>query len=283
MGRRAEDTATAVGELLYGDIDKERGSIALARVNWLHSRYGSLITQDDLKYTLSLFVSEPFDMNEQFEWRSFTHLEKQARFVFWREVGARMGITNLPQTLAELRAWSNSYSEKKSIYAPSNEQVGDATFAVLLDPVPSFLKRFAKQAALTLIDDHTRTAFGWQRPPRLLSLVVPKLLALKGIVSGYLLFPRITPPGFLQTTEKINEKGHHVVTRKGFLFQPWYVVAGCSAIGEFGYGKPGQGFHEEGFVSEQLGPERLRHQGVDVTVSRASEMRGQAAKCPFFM
>lgn len=60
-------------------IDLERGSTALARMNWLHSRYGNLITRDDKLFTLALFVFEPFYFCEKFEFRPLTELEKEAR------------------------------------------------------------------------------------------------------------------------------------------------------------------------------------------------------------
>lgn len=77
--RRAEDTAVFIGEFLYGGLDSERGCVALARLNWLHGRYGALITRDDLLYTLSLFVFEPATWARKYEWREMSQLEQEAR------------------------------------------------------------------------------------------------------------------------------------------------------------------------------------------------------------
>ena len=281
--RRAEDTATIITDSLFGDIDGERGTKAIARMNWLHARYGSLVTQDDLRYVLSLFVYEPIYMNQRFEWRGLTELEKQARYVFWRELGARMEIKDIPNTAEALYDWAERYADKAFVYAPSNEQVGNATIGVLLRPMPDFVKPMARQAALVLLDDRTRNAFGWPAPPAYLYWLVPKLLALKGLVSGYLLFPRTSEPGFLRFHETVDEEGVTHVQREGFLFEPWYCAEGSSSIGLFGFGKPSSKWNSSGFVSELLGPERLKGQGRDIVIKKAEQMRERAAGCPFYM
>lgn len=79
-GRRAEDTTVVIGEFVNGGgLDSERGTAALARMNFLHGRYGNLITREDKLYTLSLFIFEPALFIEKYEWRPLTPLEAQAR------------------------------------------------------------------------------------------------------------------------------------------------------------------------------------------------------------
>lgn len=79
--RRAEDTGVILAELMAedGGLDGERATGALSRMNWLHRRYGSRITRDDLLYTLSLFIFVPTEWCEKFEWRPLTELEQEAR------------------------------------------------------------------------------------------------------------------------------------------------------------------------------------------------------------
>lgn len=85
-GRRAEDTGIFINEFSGGGmshevagLDTERGSIALARMNWLHSRYGNLISRDDKLFTLALFIFEPYYFCEKFDFRPLNELEKEAR------------------------------------------------------------------------------------------------------------------------------------------------------------------------------------------------------------
>jgi len=102
VGKRAEDTAIILTEFLIGGLDSDRGSKALAKMNWLHRRYGNKIRQPEMLHTLALFVLEPMRWIERFEWRKMTKLEKVAVFVYWREIGYRMGMNDLPKTLEEL-------------------------------------------------------------------------------------------------------------------------------------------------------------------------------------
>lgn len=57
--KRAEDTSVILTEFLVGSMDSDRGSKALAKMNWMHRRYGSKIKQPELLHTLAMFVLEP--------------------------------------------------------------------------------------------------------------------------------------------------------------------------------------------------------------------------------
>ena len=281
-GRRAEDTALLIIELLGQGLDSEAGSTALSRMNYLHSRYGKLITRDDLLYTLSLFVFEPIDFIADYEWRPLSPLEAHARYVFWREVGARMGISDIPRTMADFRQWKEEYHKIATVYDPENVKTADATVDVLLGPLPKFARPFGQQASIVLLDDRVRTAFGWQRAsPSLLYWLVPATLRLRALVVRYLLYPRTEPPAFLQSSPSTDGK---TFVRKGFVFQPWYVSAGASRFGAVGYGKPGGArWKSEGFQHVSLGPERLSEVGLDKTLQDAQTLRERAGVCPFFM
>lgn len=87
-------------------IDDPRGAIAIARMNYIHSRYGSSISNDDLLYTLSVFVLEPAKWYARYEWRALSPLEKEANYVFYAHVGRCMGIQYIPESLQELVGWS---------------------------------------------------------------------------------------------------------------------------------------------------------------------------------
>lgn len=71
-----------------------RGAIAIARTNWLHSKYPIVShlklwhhkvnifqlnkqSNDDFLYTLALFIIEPAVWMEKYEWRGLTPLERQ--------------------------------------------------------------------------------------------------------------------------------------------------------------------------------------------------------------
>lgn len=55
VGKRAEDTGVLLTEFIVGELDSERGLKALAKVNWLHRRYGKRIRHDEMLFTLAMF------------------------------------------------------------------------------------------------------------------------------------------------------------------------------------------------------------------------------------
>jgi hypothetical protein len=76
-GRRYADTGLLITEFLGHSPTSERTNAAIARMNYLHSRYqkAGKISNDDMLYTLSLFVLEVERWVGLYEWRSLTPLE----------------------------------------------------------------------------------------------------------------------------------------------------------------------------------------------------------------
>src|SRR5687767_7475550 len=92
--RRYEDTSLLIGEFLIHDPREQRTADAIARMNYLHGPYlkSGKITNDDLLYTLSVFITEPISWINRFEWRQVTDLEICALGTFWKSIGDAMSI-----------------------------------------------------------------------------------------------------------------------------------------------------------------------------------------------
>lgn len=224
-----------------------------------------------------------------------------SRYIHWREIGARMGIEDIPGTRAELLEWSTAYAKKHMVYDPRNGKVGDATFAVLLKDAPRFMWPLGRKVGMVLLDDQMLQAFGWEKPSAWLYWLVPRLLKIKGIVSANLLLPRTTPPPHVTSSVRCafagvaeSEKsgkpapdvGQPVIVRDGYIFEPYYVAENGPHMGALGLGTPGKAeYSPGGYVTSRLGPERLYNQGVEETLKNAAEMRAHAqeGKCPFFV
>lgn len=142
VGKRAEDTGVILTEFLVGSMDSDRGSKALAKMNWIHRRYGNKIKQPELLHTLAMFVLEPIRWLKEREWRPLTGLEKVAIFRYWKEIGNRMGITDIPDTLEELEIWTVEY-EKTNVYFTKNNRCGGG---------------FGNQGRLYTVDNSTKPA-----------------------------------------------------------------------------------------------------------------------------
>jgi len=72
-GKRLVDTGVLIAEFVLNPFDEERHARAVARMNWLHKHYK--IENEDLLYTLSVYVSEPERWIRKYDWRSMTELE----------------------------------------------------------------------------------------------------------------------------------------------------------------------------------------------------------------
>lgn len=79
-GRRYSDTVILIVEFLSHSPTSERANSAIARMNYLHGRYqkAGKISNDDLLYTLSLFVLEVERWVRTYDWRMLTPMEKCA-------------------------------------------------------------------------------------------------------------------------------------------------------------------------------------------------------------
>lgn len=76
-GRRYVDTTILIVEFMGKEPASERACSAIARMNYLHGRYqkAGKISNDDMLYTLSLFILEVPRWVDKFEWRTLTPLE----------------------------------------------------------------------------------------------------------------------------------------------------------------------------------------------------------------
>ena len=288
VGKRAEDTSIILTEFLVGSIDSDRGSKALAKMNWLHRRYGTKIKQPELLHTLAMFVLEPIRWLAKYEWRPLTELEKVAIFVYWKEIGNRMGIKNIPDSLEELEAWTEVYEETNVYFTENNKRCADATMGLFLRNVSMFLRGFAQHAAVSLFEEKSRLALGYEAPPRWIAGLIATFFQARKFAIRHLFLPRLHE---LDPLAKPDATGR--LFRDAWAFEPWYVKATVKIRLEAWFwtkGKvvPGVQFRSEGFLVEELGPAEFEMASREQVVGEAEEMRGYAEKggavglgCPF--
>jgi hypothetical protein len=189
--RRYDDTALLVAEITEHGYDSERGRAAIRRMNQLHRRYE--ISNDDYLYVLSTFIYEPERWNARFGWRKATHNEKLANYYFWREVGRRMNIRDIPPDNEAFRAWKDEYERQQFRYSPSNQVIGEATVRVFLSWLPALLRPLARESVYAVMDDTLREAFGFPKPHGLIYALIDGAMALRAWVYRNLLPPRTKP------------------------------------------------------------------------------------------
>jgi hypothetical protein len=181
FGRRAQkrydDTDIIISELMEWGYDSERGRAALRRMNQIHSRF--TIANDDYLYVLSTFVFEPIRWNARYGWRPMCEQERLAMFFFWREVGRRMNIKNLPDGYDEFERYSLDYERNRVRYSETNHRVGAATRDLFLSWFPAPLRPLVRPAIYALMDDALIVAFGFPRPSFLMRGLVRGLMRLR--------------------------------------------------------------------------------------------------------
>lgn len=289
VGKRAEDTAVFLGEFLAGDIDSERGRLAMSKLNWLHHRYS--ILEGDYVHTLSLFVLEPQRWIERYEWRPMTRLEKVAHFLYWREIGHRMGFGGIPETLEELETWKLEYEKTHLYYVPENRTVTDATVDLFLRQSPKFLHGILRSLFVSFIDEKVvREALGYPDPPAWATFVTSGFFRARGWMIRHFFLPRGEQ---LDPLAKPGPDGRLYRDTRFVGFEPWYVADTwynrfSMWLSSGGKLAPGDKFQSKGYLPEELGPAGFEKMSREPVRNQAKAMDeyakmggASAAGCPF--
>ena len=168
--RRYDDTALIIATLAEHGYDHPRGRQAIRMMNRFHRPHD--IGNGDMLYVLSTFIFEPIRWVERYGWRQLTEAERQANFHFWFEVGQRMAIREIPETLETFAQFQREYEDEHIVHHPANRAVAEATLAALQAGHPRFTHWAARWAVYSLLDDPLRRAFGYPKAPAPLSWLV---------------------------------------------------------------------------------------------------------------
>ena len=164
--KRYDDTALLMVELVDHGYDSPRGREALRVINRQHAMYD--ITNDDMLYVLSTFVFEPLEWIDSVGWRRLHPHERLAAFHFYRGVGQRMKISDIPEDMGEFRRWRDDYEARHFRYARTNHLIGTYTLELMCSWYPEPLRPLVRKVTLSLVDADMTRAFGfpWQSPAR---------------------------------------------------------------------------------------------------------------------
>ncbi|WP_245673763.1 oxygenase MpaB family protein [Actinoplanes rectilineatus] len=143
-------------------------------VNRAHGRYA--ITNDDMLYVLSTFVYDPIDWLDRFGWRPLHPHERVAAFHYYREVGSRMGIHDIPDTYQAFRNFKVDYEKANFVYTEDNRVVGTYTIDLFASWFPGFLRPAARLGVRSLLDERMLRAFGFDAAPRWLTVAAEAAL-----------------------------------------------------------------------------------------------------------
>lgn len=160
--KRYDDTDILISEIMEHGYDSERGRRAIKRMNALHGRFA--IAKDNFLYVLSTFAFAPIRWNERFGWRRMIEKERLALFHFWRAVGHRMNIHDIPECYADFEQFNLDYEKRHHRYNEANHRVGLATRNLFMSWFPSFTRPFVRHVIHAMMDESLLEAFGFPKP-----------------------------------------------------------------------------------------------------------------------
>lgn len=173
--KRYDDTELILAEILENGYDSPQAKRAFARMNAMHQRFR--IANDDYLYVLSTFIFVPMYWMERFGWRPFTQKEKQAIYLYYREVGKRMHIKDIPESVEDFEAFHLAFEEKHFRCTPTNVEISEYTIRLLLSfYIPTWLHGVGKPIVRALMDERLLRAMGMKAAPTWLIKTVEGIL-----------------------------------------------------------------------------------------------------------
>jgi hypothetical protein len=219
--KRYDDTVLILDAVLEHGTASDQGRAAIRRMNEMHRAHG--VGNDDLRYVLATFVVMPIRWIDDFGWRRMTETERVASSNYYRHLGRRMGIRDIPGTWQAFSRLLDAYEHAHFGFDPGGRDVAESTLALLAtfpphDRLPAAL---AQRMSLAVMDDPLLDAFRFPRPHPLLRSLVRGGLKARGRAVRFL--PPRREPYFARQLPQIRS------------YPDGYEVAG---LGTFPHGCP---------------------------------------------
>jgi ER-bound oxygenase mpaB/B'/Rubber oxygenase, catalytic domain len=161
--KRAIDTALLMLELVDHGFSHPRGQQVVRRLNRIHRRYK--IANDDYLYVLGTLVFVPTRWLERYGWRPVCCHERTATYLFYRELGRRMGIGDIPASYQAFERWFDAFERAHLGVTPASRRLWQASRELLAGRFPAPLGSLAGGLADALLDERLRQAVGIDAPP----------------------------------------------------------------------------------------------------------------------
>ncbi|KAF5967529.1 dephospho kinase protein [Fusarium bulbicola] len=287
-GKRVVDTEILIREVQHNSRLSSRYQTAVARMNYLHSRYrqAGKILDEDLLHTLGSSVVEIYGIFKSEEWRPLSDVEKCAVGAVHMALGQDMEIPFRPlpssstgwkdgiHFATELRDWTLRYEENVALPTEAND-------------------RYVRVKIIGVeLGDVMRESLGIESTGPVLSSALSGVKTLRRLALRHFSLPR---PAFLASKalpETPNpDTGLYNLTH--FSAEPWYTKPswwttygpGAQIIRVLGGKLPESvsgKFKPEGYDLTTIGPQPQEGKGMD---SMATTIRGleshNLTTCPF--
>lgn len=182
--KRYDDTTLMLSGIAEKGYDSDYGKTVITTMNYLHGRWN--LKNEDMLYVLSTFVFEPIRWHKKYGWRKPTYHEELANFYFWREVGIRMKIEDIPESMEEYERFNIEHERKYFRYDDANRAIGDATVNLFVNWYPAIIRPLVREVILSFMDDPLLEAMGFKKPHSSIRWVAHTGLKLLGFAMRFM-------------------------------------------------------------------------------------------------
>ncbi|RLK52850.1 oxygenase MpaB family protein [Microbacterium telephonicum] len=182
--KRYDDTALLLETPTRHGFDDPEARAAIRRVNRMHHAYD--IPDHQFRYVLSTFVVVPKRWLDAYGKRRLTVREVEASVRYYRELGAHMGIRDIPETYAGFARLMDEYEAEHFGFDAGARRVADATLGLLVTFHPRLPPRAVALFSRALMDDALLAALDYPAPPRVVVALSRAALRLRGRIAGML-------------------------------------------------------------------------------------------------
>jgi len=218
-----------------------------------------------------------------------TPLEEFAQFVFWREIGDRMGIPReiVPKTHAELIAWYRRYENDYMKFTEESRHAGEGTVALMVSSIPlKSLRPYIRKAIIACLEDHLRVAMGFEEVSPAYYKTIITFCRIRSFFMQYLTLARYYRSPIAISREP-DSKGRYI--RYMYIFAPYYVPRTPKSILQgllTGLMPSKEKYHSEGFIMEEdVGPAYFQGKGAKEVRENAKNLpssdKGVKFGCPY--
>lgn len=193
--KRYDDTDLILSEIIENGLN-ERGLRVIEQLNWIHSNYP--ISNEDNLYVLSTFVFDSADWINKYGYRKLVLNEELAGFYVWKDIGEKMHIQNIPDTIEAFKKYHDDYEQKHFLYTEANVKVARATEDLMLGwYLPKALFDVARPFLHAVMQPDLLKAFNYTEPGKGMRTLATTALRARSFAAS--LFPRKTP--YIRTKE----------------------------------------------------------------------------------
>jgi hypothetical protein len=198
--KRYEDSGIILATVF--ERDGERKDEAIRRMNAIHAYYQ--ISNDEYLYQLYSFVLEHIRIMNIYGYRRLCRNEELAIMYFYIDLGAKMGVQDIAQTLDDMQSFNIEFETARLKYSPTNQKITSSLLRFLVSNVPGAMRSFMSQLIVSLFPAHVYWA---TRPIPPVSGFMKAFihLCLRGhaLFVRYLCLPR-SSPNYLTQDKPLN-------------------------------------------------------------------------------